>query len=135
MGVLDDDGMLKVFVEVIDIFGHAIFQASPDADVVDHDEVTDIFAQADAAGVRANWDPKPFGQQHHGQTLVHPAQATTIDLTKPDRAKLHDVLRNLIANAHTYAPEHSEIVVEAARANGIVSLSEVRGYLRAGAPA
>jgi two-component system phosphate regulon sensor histidine kinase PhoR len=40
-----------------------------------------------------------------------------------DRAKLHDVLRNLIANAHTYAPEHSEIVVDAARANGLVSLS------------
>lgn len=40
-----------------------------------------------------------------------------------DRAKLHDVLRNLIANAFTYAPERSEIMVEAARANGVVTLS------------
>ena len=42
---------------------------------------------------------------------------------RADPAKLHDVLRNLIANAITYAPEHTAIRVETARANSSVTLS------------
>ena len=40
-----------------------------------------------------------------------------------DSAKLHDVLRNLITNASTYAPEGSSIRVEAVRNNDHVVLS------------
>lgn len=57
-----------------------------------------------------------------GQRVSISVQAGT-ERFSADRAKLHDVFRNLIVNAFTYAPERSEIVVEAARANGVVSLS------------
>jgi two-component system phosphate regulon sensor histidine kinase PhoR len=40
-----------------------------------------------------------------------------------DAAKLHDVLRNLIANAITYSPEQSEIRVDARRVDGRIAVS------------
>ncbi|HEV3061306.1 MAG TPA: ATP-binding protein [Vicinamibacterales bacterium] len=40
-----------------------------------------------------------------------------------DPAKLHDALRNLVANAITYAPEHSSILIEAGRTGGSVTIS------------
>jgi two-component system phosphate regulon sensor histidine kinase PhoR len=40
-----------------------------------------------------------------------------------DPAKLHDALRNLVANAIAYAPEHTRIRIEAAAADGRVALS------------
>ena len=40
-----------------------------------------------------------------------------------DRSKLHDVLRNLVANAITYAPPASAITVGASATNGAVTLS------------
>jgi two-component system phosphate regulon sensor histidine kinase PhoR len=39
-----------------------------------------------------------------------------------DRGKLHDVLRNLIANAITYSPPESDIRVSAAALDGVVTL-------------
>jgi len=40
-----------------------------------------------------------------------------------DPAKLHDALRNLVANAITYSPEDTTILIDAARADGSVELS------------
>jgi len=40
-----------------------------------------------------------------------------------DPAKLHDALRNLVANAITYSPEDTTILIDAARAGGSVELS------------
>jgi signal transduction histidine kinase len=40
-----------------------------------------------------------------------------------DPAKLHDALRNLLANAITYAPEHSTIEIAASRNDDSVELS------------
>jgi signal transduction histidine kinase len=40
-----------------------------------------------------------------------------------DSGKLHDVLRNLVENAVNYSPEHATIHLEAARRNGIVSIT------------
>jgi two-component system phosphate regulon sensor histidine kinase PhoR len=40
-----------------------------------------------------------------------------------DPAKLHDALRNLVANAITYAPERSEVTIRAERADDDVELS------------
>ena len=40
-----------------------------------------------------------------------------------DQAKLHDALRNLVANAITYAPEQTTIRVEASRLEGRATLS------------
>ena len=42
---------------------------------------------------------------------------------RADPAKLHDVLRNLIANASTYSPEQSEIRVDARSVDGQIALS------------
>ncbi len=40
------------------------------------------------------------------------------EIVRADPAKLHDALRNLVANAITYAPEQSTICIRAERANG-----------------
>jgi len=40
-----------------------------------------------------------------------------------DPAKVHDALRNLVANAITYSPEDTTILIDAARADGSVELS------------
>jgi two-component system phosphate regulon sensor histidine kinase PhoR len=42
---------------------------------------------------------------------------------RADPTKLHDVLRNLIANAITYSPEHTTIRVETARHGSSFALS------------
>jgi len=57
--------------------------------------------------------------------LVARQQTVAADITdavplRADPAKLHDVLRNLIANASTYSPEGSTVRVGAARAGGQV---------------
>ena len=45
------------------------------------------------------------------------------ETVRADPAKLHDVLRNLIANAITYSPEQSEIRVDARRVDGQIAVS------------
>jgi len=45
------------------------------------------------------------------------------DFVRADLAKLHDALRNLVANAVTYAPEHSTIRIDVERADGDVAIS------------
>ena len=40
-----------------------------------------------------------------------------------DQSKLHDALRNLIANASTYAPEHTVVAVETARTDDRVAIA------------
>jgi signal transduction histidine kinase len=57
------------------------------------------------------------------------AQRVEVDVTadaatiKGDAAKLHDVLRNLVANSATYAPERTTISVEASRAGARVTIT------------
>ena len=51
------------------------------------------------------------------------AVAPGADLVRGDPAKLHDALRNLVANAITYAPEGTAIRIEAAPEDGRVALS------------
>ena len=42
---------------------------------------------------------------------------------RADPAKLHDAVRNLVANAITYSPEQTTIAVDAARHDGLVEIS------------
>jgi two-component system, OmpR family, phosphate regulon sensor histidine kinase PhoR len=51
------------------------------------------------------------------------AIAEGADTLRGDPAKLHDALRNLVANAITYSPEHTTIRIDAARVAGFVALS------------
>jgi two-component system phosphate regulon sensor histidine kinase PhoR len=64
-----------------------------------------------------------------GSALALKRQAMTIAIgpgaerVHADAAKLHDALGNLVANAITYAPEHSTIEIEASRADARVAIS------------
>jgi two-component system, OmpR family, phosphate regulon sensor histidine kinase PhoR len=49
--------------------------------------------------------------------------ASAAEIVRADSAKLHDALRNLVANAITYSPEGSTIRIEASRAGSSVALS------------
>ena len=60
-------------------------------------------------------------EERHQQTSV--TIAPEAETLHGDPAKLHDVLRNLVANAATYAPEHTTITIEASRAGQRVALS------------
>jgi two-component system phosphate regulon sensor histidine kinase PhoR len=55
--------------------------------------------------------------------LVEILIAPESETLRADPTKLHDVLRNLIANANTYAPEHTTIRVETARSGSSYVLS------------
>lgn len=45
------------------------------------------------------------------------------EMMKADPAKIQDVLRNLLANAITYAPDQTTITIEAVRADGTLAIS------------
>jgi two-component system phosphate regulon sensor histidine kinase PhoR len=57
-----------------------------------------------------------------GQT-IEMSIATGAETVSADPAKLHDALRNLVANAVTYAPERSVIRISAQRDDGRVAMS------------
>ena len=48
--------------------------------------------------------------------------AADVETVRADPSKLHDVLRNLIGNASTYAPEHSTIRVGAHRERELIAI-------------
>jgi len=68
--------------------------------------IADLSSAADERGQRVELSVAPGGEK-----------------IRADPAKLHDALRNLVANAIAYAPEHSRIRIDAAPADGRVALS------------
>jgi two-component system phosphate regulon sensor histidine kinase PhoR len=58
-------------------------------------------------------------RRQHVEVSIQPGAETV----RVDPPKLHDALRNLVANASTYGPEGSVIRVEARRADGSILLS------------
>jgi len=68
--------------------------------------IADLSSAADERGQRVELRVAPGGEK-----------------IRADPAKLHDALRNLVANAIAYAPEHTRIRIEAAAADGRVALS------------
>jgi two-component system phosphate regulon sensor histidine kinase PhoR len=67
--------------------------------------VTDLAPNADARGQRVT---------------VHVADAAPD--VRGDPAKLHDALRNLVANAITYAPEHTTVAIEVRREGRMIAI-------------
>jgi signal transduction histidine kinase len=57
------------------------------------------------------------------QQLLQVNVASGAEAVRADPAKLHDALRNLVANAITYAPEQTTIAVEADPVDGRVAIS------------
>jgi two-component system phosphate regulon sensor histidine kinase PhoR len=51
------------------------------------------------------------------------AIAPDAEIVRGDPARLHDALRNLVANAITYGPEGTTVRIEASRANGLITIS------------
>jgi two-component system phosphate regulon sensor histidine kinase PhoR len=69
-------------------------------------------------------DLMPSAQARSQQITVNVEDAFGRALeVRGDPAKLHDALRNLVANAITYAPEHTTIAIDAARTGRLVTIS------------
>jgi two-component system, OmpR family, phosphate regulon sensor histidine kinase PhoR len=68
--------------------------------------LADLSSAADVRGQRVELRVAPGGEK-----------------IRADPAKLHDALRNLVANAIAYAPEHTTIRIDAAPVDGRVALS------------
>ena len=68
--------------------------------------IADLSSAADERGQRVELGVAPGGEK-----------------IRADPAKLHDALRNLVANAIAYAPEHTRIRIDAAPVDGRVALS------------
>src|SRR6202034_4169609 len=64
--VTDDAGVDKVLVEVVDVFDAPVLERPGHGDVVEDRRVLDVFAEAHAAGVRADRDAEMSGQKLHG---------------------------------------------------------------------
>src|SRR5215469_13652756 len=82
-------GIDEVLVQMVDEFQHPALHAGADADEIDHRQMLDIFAEADAAGMRADGNAELLRQEQDRQHLVDPAQAAGIDLAEIDGAGLH----------------------------------------------
>jgi two-component system phosphate regulon sensor histidine kinase PhoR len=66
-------------------------------------------------------DVAPALAERHQRIAV--AIAPDAETVRADPAKMHDALRNLVANAITYAPEHSTIRIDATRAGDRVAIA------------
>jgi two-component system phosphate regulon sensor histidine kinase PhoR len=82
-------------------------------DLVDYD--TRTLVQAVVADLASALD-----ERHQSAAVTIAPDGETV---KADPGKLHDALRNLLANAITYAPEHTTIRIEARRVGGHIALS------------
>ncbi len=70
-------------------------------------------------GVVADVGPSAESRDQQIEVAVGPGA----DSLRGDPAKLHDALRNLVANAITYSPEHTTIRIDAGRSDASVDLS------------
>src|SRR5919197_795276 len=79
---------------MIDPFDDAPVELAADADVVEDGQVLDVFAQADAAGMRANRHAELRGEEEDRQHLVHTTDATRVDLADVDRLRLEELFEH-----------------------------------------
>jgi signal transduction histidine kinase len=72
-----------------------------------------------AEAVVADLTPSAAGRGQRIEITIAPGA----EAVRADPAKLHDALRNLVANAITYAPEQSTIRIDAIRTGGRVAMT------------
>ena len=82
--------MQEVLVQVVNPLDDAVVERAADRDVVEHREVLDVFAQADAAGMRADGDAELGGEQDDRERLVDAADAAGVELADVDRLGLEE---------------------------------------------
>ena len=73
-----------MLVQLVDILEDTTVHRPGDRNEVDHREMLDIFAKADAAGVRSHRQTVFRGHQEHTQHLVQPAHPAGVDLHQVD---------------------------------------------------
>ena len=92
--VADVDRGDKVLVKMIDELDDAILKRRRDGEEVKHGEVLDVFAEAYAAGVRADWLVELGGEQKDGEVFVDASNAATIELNDVDSVRLKKLLEH-----------------------------------------
>ena len=81
-------------------------------------ELANCDTRALVAGVVAEMTSAADGRGQHIETIV----VSGAESLRADPTKLHDALRNLVANAISYSPERSTIRIESAPSNGRVDI-------------
>ena len=81
-------------------------------------EMTSCDVRALVQSVVSDLTPTLESRRQHVEITVHPGAESI----RADSAKMHDVIRNLAANASTYAPEGSTVQIVAARTEEFVAL-------------
>jgi hypothetical protein len=126
-----------MFVQVIDIFDHPALGGAGEAQIVDHRQVLDVFAQPHPARVRADRQLVFGGHQQHGQHLVDPAQAAGVDLHDVDRL-VHDelleqdaVLAHLAGRDLDLADAGADLARGRSTSSGLVGSSMNQGLAKA----
>src|SRR5207302_9571824 len=92
--VANYNGMREVLVQMVDILDDPILERAADADVVEDREMLHVLAQANATGVRTDGDAELGCEEQYGDHFVHAAQPAAIDLAKPNRVALHELLEH-----------------------------------------
>src|SRR5581483_12272757 len=78
--VADHHRVGEVVVQVVDVLDDPVVAGTGDGEVVEHRQVLHEFAQAHAAGVRADRDAELGGEQQDRQVLVDPADPGGVQL-------------------------------------------------------
>jgi hypothetical protein len=82
--VLNDAGIDKMLVKVIDIFGHAVLQRSGDGDEIKNRKVLDEFAESNTASVGTHGHIELLRHEVDGEDLVDAGQPRRIELAEID---------------------------------------------------
>ena len=83
-----------MLVQVVDVFDPTVLGRAAHGDEVEHGEVLDHLAQADAAGVRAHRHAELRCEQDDREVLVDTADAAGVDLHDVDRLGLEQLLED-----------------------------------------
>src|SRR5712692_1092136 len=84
----------KMFMKMIDVLDDAILKRGANRYVIDQRKVLDVFAEANAAGMRADRHAKLCRHQHYGQHFVDAAEPAAIQLAKAYGAGLQELLED-----------------------------------------
>ena len=86
-------------------------------------ETLDLIACDTRSLARCRSSPTSRRSLDERHQRIEIAVAAGAETVRGDPAKLHDALRNLVANAITYAPEHTTIRIDATRTGNRVAIA------------
>jgi hypothetical protein len=70
MPISHDAGIDKMFVQMVDELADAAIHRWVKANVINHDEVRDEFAESNTTGVRAHWNAVSTSKCHDGEVVI-----------------------------------------------------------------